>query len=749
MPLQLPVLDDRDFEQLLAEAKRRIPAHTPEWTNFNVESDPGVTIVQLFAFLADNLLYRANRIPERSRLKFLQLLGIPLQKAAAAEGLVVIGNERGPLEPLSLSPGVVVSAGNTHFLTRDSLTVLPLEGRVYYKQIVPEDDPRYAAYKQQYEAILAVMEMTKPEGEATLTPVFYETLPMSKPTAGAPNPVLDLANDAVGGALYIALLAPPNASRDQARAALANKTLSIGIAPALTDEVPPLRPARRGGGRAPLPALVCEIANVNDGEPVAAYERLPPAQEPDLLSDMGVLQVVLPAAGKLHTWDFPQPEQEGTGAFPPRLEDDDLRSRLITWLRLRLSQPDAAGDPQGTVSARLTWVGVNAVRVTQAAPINREFLGSGSGEPDQTVTLANTPVIESSLLLEVQREDESWRAWRLTDDLLAAGLDEEVFALDPESGRIQFGDGLRGARPAAGRRIRASYEYGGGRQGNVAIGAIKSSPDSRLQGGFKIENPLPTWGGDEGESVAEGERNIPRHLRHRDRVVTVQDFQEIVQRAPGVDVGRVETLPLFHPAHPDIEAAGVVTVMVIPRYDALRPRWPTPDRLFLRQVCQHLEPRRLITTEIYARGPVYRPVHLSIGVQIQEGHFRDTVLEAARNQVQEYLSALPPGGPDGNGWPLNRRLLAKEIEAAVTRVSGVAFVLSLAMGVGSSLNVTEWDMSGLELPLLDTLHVREGEAESLAQLLGEMAETTPDDADAGEGAPPLKLAPIPVARSKC
>ena len=97
MPLQLPNLDDRDFEQLLEEAKRRIPVYTPEWTNFDIDSDPGITLVQLFAFLTESLLFRANRIPERDRLKFLQLLGVPLQKAAAAKGVIVIRNERGQL----------------------------------------------------------------------------------------------------------------------------------------------------------------------------------------------------------------------------------------------------------------------------------------------------------------------------------------------------------------------------------------------------------------------------------------------------------------------------------------------------------------------------------------------------------------------------------------------------------------------------------------------------------------------------
>src|SRR5919202_3765063 len=119
MPLVLPTLDDRDFEQLLLEAKRRIPVYTPEWTNFDVESDPGITIVELFAFLTESLLYRANRVPERNRLKFLQLLGVPLQPAAAAQGIVRIKNDRGPVEPLPLDSGVVVAAGSVNFLTLD------------------------------------------------------------------------------------------------------------------------------------------------------------------------------------------------------------------------------------------------------------------------------------------------------------------------------------------------------------------------------------------------------------------------------------------------------------------------------------------------------------------------------------------------------------------------------------------------------------------------------------------------------
>ena len=72
MPIQLPNLDDRSYRQLVDEMLARVPVHTPEWTQFG-EADPGVTLLELFAFLGENLLYRANQIPERNRLKFLQL----------------------------------------------------------------------------------------------------------------------------------------------------------------------------------------------------------------------------------------------------------------------------------------------------------------------------------------------------------------------------------------------------------------------------------------------------------------------------------------------------------------------------------------------------------------------------------------------------------------------------------------------------------------------------------------------------
>ncbi|MDT5294323.1 MAG: hypothetical protein QOJ76_1203 [Acidobacteriota bacterium] len=802
MPLQLPVLDNRNFEQLLLEAKRRIPVYTPEWTNFELDSDPGITIVQLFAFITESLLYRADRIPQRNRLKFLQLLGIPLQQAAPAQGLIRIRNERGPVEPLPLDAGIVVAAGNVNFLTLDPVNVLPVEAAVYYKRKISQDDERYAEFNTKYQAIKeAALAALEPVDDAEAEAVdisgagdgagddetgtdavrldFYESTQMTQPTAGEPPPVLDLSSDeTTDHAVYLALLAPKNVEPDAAREALAGQTLSVGIVPALTDTtVPPLVPSRLGAPRLPVPSLIYEIPDASGTG--TRYERLRVVQAPDVLADVGVVQLEMPGKDRLKPWDFKEPLQEGTGDYPPRIEDDQVRARLVTWLRVRLppSQPASAtantttgattsgagaasgssgagggvaptanqpaasaqGNQGAAVSARLTWVGVNAARVRQAIPVFNELLGTANGEPDQTVVVANTPVIADSVLLEVQDIDGVWRLWLQTDDLLAAGDREEVFTVDYESGQVRFGDGHRGVRPPAGSRIRASYQYGGGTQGNVAIGAVKTSPDVRLQGGYKLDNPIATWGGDTGETADEGERNIPLYLRHRDRCVTAQDFKDITQRTPGVDVGRVEVLPLYNPDKQLDNLAGVVTLLVVPATDATRPLWPSPNRLFLKTVCDYLDERRLVTTEIYVRGPEYVSVALSVGLEVRAGYFRDQVIQAVRERVQVYLSSLPPGGPDATGWPLNKLLLKKDLEAVVTRVAGVEFVNTMEMGVGGTLNIESQRLKGLQLPRLDTLDVREGDAESLQSILGAKPAETQEPT----------VVPVPVTKSKC
>lgn len=82
-----PNLDDRTFEDLVEEAKRLIPQYCPEWTNFN-PSDPGITLIELFAWMTEMMLYRLNKVPDKNYLAFLELMGVRLRPPQPARALL-------------------------------------------------------------------------------------------------------------------------------------------------------------------------------------------------------------------------------------------------------------------------------------------------------------------------------------------------------------------------------------------------------------------------------------------------------------------------------------------------------------------------------------------------------------------------------------------------------------------------------------------------------------------------------------
>ena len=129
MSLPCPKIDDRTFNDIVEEAKKKIPKLCPSWTDFN-PSDPGVTLVELMAWMTEMIIYRLNRVPEKNYLKFLELMGISLTPPQPAKTWVVFTPAAGtPAERLGvISEGVKVSTKQTKdepvvFETRESLNL--------------------------------------------------------------------------------------------------------------------------------------------------------------------------------------------------------------------------------------------------------------------------------------------------------------------------------------------------------------------------------------------------------------------------------------------------------------------------------------------------------------------------------------------------------------------------------------------------------------------------------------------------
>jgi hypothetical protein len=768
MPITLPKIDDRRYDQLVDEAISRIPVHTPEWTNFN-RSDPGVTLIEVFAFLTESILYRANQIPERNRKKFLQLLRIPLNEVTEARGLVTITNGVASTtpEPVVLTEGVEVRAGEVPFRTTRAVDILPVEGQIYIKQKTADPSGDLLKYYQQ---LYASYRGTPAE----ITPQLYTSVPF--PTRDGTPVAL---SDTVDNCFWLALLVRDADVRSGVtptlmRTQLANRTLSLGVVPSLSESQATLPSGRAFATRSSV-SIKADVPNVpvSGGLPddiaqrTAEYRPVEVKTDTDLLSVPGVADITLPSASMLRLWDNIDPLESGVNELPPAIEDPTVEARLITWVRVTLTSE---------ATASFLWMGINAVPVTQRARVLNELLPNGTGEPDQLVRLSLAPVLPTSVQLTVTHLGTT-TTWIRTQDLATAGAEvpvpdsrvapggkqrtnaeAKVFTLNAESGEIRFGDGERGARPPAGSNIRATYDFAVGSKGNVGANTISTSP--ALPDGFKVANPIATWGGADAESVAQGEKQISRYLQHRDRLVTREDFVSITLRTPGVEIGRVEVLPNYHPDFGGGEVAGVVTLMLIPARDPQQPDAPLPRRPFLDAVCRYLDPRRLVTSEVVLRGPSYQGVWISIGIKVAPGFNESEIIEAVKADITAFLAPTAggtqqlPSDPSQifasrdtapNGWKLGKPVVALELAAVANRTHGVEFVEGeVLIGDATSAARTRIDLTGLQLPRILGISVTNGPAAPLSDLLGGTTGAT-----AGSSTQTPEYVQIPALPEEC
>ena len=158
--------------------------------------------------------------------------------------------------------------------------------------------------------------------------------------------------------------------------------------------------------------------------------------------------------------------------------------------------------------------------------------------------------------------------------------------------------------------------------------------------------PAAEFGAD-AETLPQASARIPEVLRHNDRAVASDDFTNLALETPGVQVGRAHVLPRHKPHERVDGVPGVVTLIVLPAYDPLQPDQPTPDKEMLRRVCAWLEPRRLVTTELYITPPQYVRLSCSVAVEPEAGAGEETLrrhvelgMKGPANRVEEAMARI-------------------------------------------------------------------------------------------------------------
>jgi predicted phage baseplate assembly protein len=765
MPITSPQLDDLTYDRTVEELLRRIPVYAPQWTDYN-DSDPGVTLIQLFAYLAEQVGYRLNLVPEKNYIELLKLLGVELQPARAATTRLALLLS----DPPTLT-GYTLRAG----------------GRARAKTGQPPPTFETDADADVVPAQMTVLVTTRHERlwDLRWTPSGTDTttlLPSKVPDSN--NELLAVAWDGKNPKLKDMPLGPvvlfPHAGQPFLWVGLNfNAALDAGfrgVRVTLTvqfddDEQPQLTAAATCAPQSPAPEVPTPVdwlyyydAGAGDVLPVPgriddttgrlqhsgtmaftvpltigappddAWQPLgtPPTTtalaacqqfgtqlgtslSTNLPSQTAINAVNTPAdfkktllqvgtayTGAVH--DAIVAFQQAAGQTQPPLNhplDPQLRSpdRVKGWLRLALPAPLTADQ----TSPKLRMLTFNAVPVTNARTETNEFLGTANGRPGQSFPLANGNVLAGTLQLAVQEDSDPTTplvSWAEVPTLDTAGPNDRAYALDREAGVAQTGDGTHGRIvplvPGGGQVVALTYRHGGGAAGNVGVAAI-ATLDTAAPGVEGAVNFVAAAGGRDAETLEQAKRRARKELSTRSRAVTAGDFEWIAGQTPGVDVARVQVVPLRRPFPPDtqvqpltavtcgtlatgpagldsIEAAGAVSVVVVPQDDGPEPV-PTPSLLL--KVCCQLNQYRLVTTEVHVVPPQYaRLCNFRIAVKGKPGYTRSRLQDLVSARLATYLHVLT-GGDDGTGFPFGGQLHVADLMAQVYRTEGVERVDSL------------------------------------------------------------------------
>lgn len=740
MALKAPKLDNLDdlrFQQLVDEARRRIPLYCSSWTDFNL-SDPGITLVELFAWMTELLAYRINQVPEKNYVKFLEMLGEQLQPAYPARvDLTFRLSTPFPLrvnEPddglytfihagTKVSNGLAADATDELVFTTDE----PLEIRA----------PRLRYF---YNGQWQPVEEINPIGQRLVA--FGE----------AWNPTTNQAS------FTLAFDASHNISGHVLRL---NVQCEENLGTGIRRDQPPLRwfcyTGEEDGGEAWTPIAVGKTGD--DRDSTGGFNN-----------PTGHLTLFLPP-------------QLGTKPITSSGDKDNQQAVYMVRCDYRYNQKDPTNRyNHSPVIKRITAQTVGAtVSATNAVWVQEEELGVSSGEPGQSFSVDHQPMVKPTKKLidshfttlerflhpdqppvdetvpdrdlakttpiaegtgaiittksstarqvfqsrtnaqeiEIIEIEEShngqvkYQRWQPVDDFSKSSRHDRHYILDRAAGEIRLGPAIQasdgtvkqyGRVPLVDRRVRIRrYCYSGGAKGNLAEGQINI-----LHEAFpyvdSVKNLRSAFGGLDVETLDAAKERSKQLMRVQRRAVTAMDYERLTCTADK-RVARAKCLP-------PVTTNGTLPrlqILVIP-VGATTAQLDTLGYLSLehshnaglrKAIHEYLDAYRMVTTAIEVREPDYVAVWLQVLLLVDRTADVVDIQNTVRQLLNQFITPLyryeipvddePTIEPDGDtgqnqdmiasllpdewsGWPFGRPLSQAELLAMIQKIPGVDYV---------------------------------------------------------------------------
>lgn len=607
MSLPAPNLDDRRFQDIVDEAKRRIPRHCPDWTDHNV-SDPGVALIELFAWMTEMMLYRLNQVPDRLYVKFLELVGVELFSAVPARVELMFELTAPRPEPVRIPAGTQVSTERSGdeepvvFLTDAEL-------RVTAPKLMACLTPIGDRFEDRFEDLRRAASSVRLFG--TLRPDDAVYLGFAEPAASHLLR-LDVVTGPEGAG--VDPRRPPRCweawdGREWREARVLSDTSAGFNSPGQVTLLMPHRhePLALGARRAHW--LRCRLTNPEPGQP---EYRNPPELE-------SLSVVALGGAAPAHHAEVAPGELLGTSDGRPGQVFQVRRAPVLPrrdgeTVRLVLPRRDTAGEP-----VVQEWTEV--ADLADATAADKVFTWSGA-----TGEIRFGPRV-----------------------------------LSRDGGARQHG----AVPPADAQVYVTGYRFGGGRRGNVAADRLTVLYTS-VPFVASVTNLEPSRGGVDPEPVSNAKLRGPMLLRGARRAVTAEDVERLtLDAAPAVV--RARCVAPDNPADP--ARVLVVPRVEVPPADLSLDDLVLPPELE-EQIKAYLEPRRLLTVRLRVETPRYQGVKVAAEVRAAPGVRPETVRERAEQALYEYINPLT-GGPGGQGWPFDVDLRLGDVYGVLHGAFGV------------------------------------------------------------------------------
>lgn len=720
MSLEIPDLDDRTYEELLEDARKRIPVHAPQWTDHNAH-DPGITILELLAWLTETHGYQLDRVTDAHRRKFIDLVGVEPRPPQPATGALSIDVPDGVTVPsdggddtaewvLPAGTPLVAETGSRERVGFETDEALPLtraeiaavvseheRGRTDHTSDNETDGRSFMAFGRDAEpgSALYLGFDRDPFADAERLALFVEF--HDEPLVGTDdrdgdstfNPSLEIrweyctkvdewylddnwesvavvtdeTNQFYRGG-RVELAAPDTWQEDTRAAGILGRDEELFWLRGRVEE------------REPPEARPVPVAGPSSPALTERFAELDPCSCPFDGSDPPADRSESPAR-------YGQERYE----LPPRLEA--VRTNVVP-ARHRERDTD-----------------VQLERVDRGSSVPGYDVTETTGRPDQQFAFPDAPV--ETEFARGDEDDDGRRhllvgeeTWERVGDFDGSGPNDTHYVLDREAGVVQFGDGRRGAIPPVRRQVVAtSVVYSGGPGGNVAAG---STWQFTTEGYRRLEiTPRSAPNGGRGaESIPEAVIRAREARRVPHRAVTASDYRDLAARTPVVRVERAAAIA----ERCDDDAApegNHVTVVVIPDSPEYRRR-AMPTRGFLKAVELFLCRRSLLSDRVSVVAPTYVDVRIRAEVSVADGRSPAAVRETAEDEVASFLDPLE--GLEGDGWPFDRPVHESELYELLESLPGVEDAVDVSVAVGDGPDLAT-DRTALPYPESVTVTVRE------------------------------------------